>query len=114
MSRSPGSVRRGGLAPRPEELRLLLQLGPHSLIAEQEFSAFSTPANRRQYHVDRSWAGYIINMFGFKVFGKDNEAKDGSGTRYRTEIVALQMRLLGNRANGTTVTKEGVTEEIPF
>ena len=25
------------------------------------------------------------------------EAKDGSGTRYRTEIVALQMRLLGNR-----------------
>ena len=28
------------------------------------------------------------------------EAKDGSGKRYRTEIVALQMRLLGNRANG--------------
>ena len=29
------------------------------------------------------------------------EAKDGSGKRYRTEIVARQLRLLGNRANGT-------------
>ena len=29
------------------------------------------------------------------------EAKDGSGKRYRTEIVARQLRMLGNRANGT-------------
>jgi single-stranded DNA-binding protein len=29
------------------------------------------------------------------------EPKDGSGKRYRTEIVALQLRMLGNRANGT-------------
>ena len=28
------------------------------------------------------------------------EAKDGSGKRYRTEIVARQLRLLGNRTNG--------------
>src|SRR5271167_125860 len=27
------------------------------------------------------------------------EAKDGSGKRYRTEIVARQLRLLGNRTN---------------
>lgn len=27
------------------------------------------------------------------------EAKDGSGKRYRTEIVARQLRMLGNRAN---------------
>src|SRR5207245_3827146 len=33
------------------------------------------------------------------------EAKDGSGTRHRTEIVALQMRLLGNRTNGATAPK---------
>ena len=33
------------------------------------------------------------------------EAKDGSGKRYRTEIVALQMRLLGNRTNGTAAPK---------
>ncbi len=41
------------------------------------------------------------------------EAKDGSGTRYRTEIVALQMRLLGNRANATT-PKAQASDEIPF
>jgi single-strand DNA-binding protein len=41
------------------------------------------------------------------------EAKDGSGTRYRTEIIALQMRLLGNRPNGTTPTAEG-SDYIPF
>ena len=33
------------------------------------------------------------------------EAKDGSGKRYRTEIVALQMRLLGNRTNGNAVPR---------
>ena len=42
------------------------------------------------------------------------EAKDGSGTRYRTEIVALQMRLLGNRTNGTAKPKPGASDDIPF
>ena len=42
------------------------------------------------------------------------EAKDGSGTRYRTEIVALQMRLLGNRANGTAAPKAEASDDIPF
>jgi len=41
------------------------------------------------------------------------EAKDGSGTRYRTEIVALQMRLLGNRANGNAPTAQA-GDDIPF
>ena len=41
------------------------------------------------------------------------EAKDGSGTRYRTEIVALQMRLLGNRKNGSAAPKEA-SDDIPF
>ena len=41
------------------------------------------------------------------------EAKDGSGKRYRTEIVALQLRLLGNRVNGTAPKTEP-SEEIPF
>ena len=40
------------------------------------------------------------------------EAKDGSGKRNRTEIVALQMRMLGNRANGNA-TKTAKTR-IPF
>ena len=39
------------------------------------------------------------------------EAKDGSGKRYRTEIVAGQLRLLGNRAaNGKAET----SDDIPF
>jgi single-strand DNA-binding protein len=41
------------------------------------------------------------------------QTKDGSGPRYRTEIVALQLRMLGNRANGTTPKAEA-SEEIPF
>jgi single-strand DNA-binding protein len=41
------------------------------------------------------------------------EAKDGSGTRYWTEIVALQMRLLGNRANGNAPRAQA-GDDIPF
>jgi single-stranded DNA-binding protein len=40
------------------------------------------------------------------------EAKDGSGKRYRTEIVARQLRLLGNRAN--TPPKAEASDDIPF
>ena len=38
------------------------------------------------------------------------EAKDGSGKRYRTEIVARQLRLLGKRPNGT----DAKADEVPF
>ena len=41
------------------------------------------------------------------------EAKDGSGKRYRTEIVARQLRLLGNRTNGNT-SKAETSDDIPF
>jgi len=41
------------------------------------------------------------------------EAKDGSGKRYRTEIVARQLRLLGNRANANA-PKAQASEDIPF
>jgi single-strand DNA-binding protein len=41
------------------------------------------------------------------------EAKDGSGKRYRTEIVARQLRLLGNRAN-SNAPKAQASEDIPF
>ena len=40
------------------------------------------------------------------------EAKDGSGKRSRTEIIALQMRMLGNRASNATKTEK--TDDIPF
>src|ERR1700731_4825806 len=39
------------------------------------------------------------------------EAKDGSGKRYQTEIVAQQLRLLGNRAN---TPKAEASDDIPF
>jgi single-strand DNA-binding protein len=39
------------------------------------------------------------------------EAKDGSGKRYRTEIVARQLRMLGNRANAP---KTEASDDIPF
>ena len=41
------------------------------------------------------------------------QAKDGSGTRYRTEIVALQLRMLGNRVNGSA-PKAKAGDEVPF
>src|SRR5262249_55778362 len=40
------------------------------------------------------------------------QAKDGSGTRYQTEIVALQFRVLGNR-NGTAAKAEA-SDDVPF
>jgi single-strand DNA-binding protein len=39
------------------------------------------------------------------------EAKDGSGKRYRTEIIARQLRLLGNRAD---TPKAEASDDIPF
>jgi single-strand DNA-binding protein len=41
------------------------------------------------------------------------EAKDGSGKRYRTEIVARQLRLLGNRSN-SDASKAEASDDIPF
>ena len=39
------------------------------------------------------------------------EAKDGTGKRFRTEIVAHQLRLVGNRANAP---KAEASDDIPF
>ena len=44
---------------------------------------------------------------------RQDEAKDGSGTRYRTEIVALQLRVLGTRVNSTAPNTE-TSDDIPF
>ena len=40
-------------------------------------------------------------------------AKDCSGPRYRNEIVALQLRMLGNSVNGTAPQTEA-SEKVPF
>ena len=41
------------------------------------------------------------------------QAKDGSGTRYQTQIVALQLRVLGNR-NGTATATTETSDDTPF
>jgi single-strand DNA-binding protein len=41
------------------------------------------------------------------------QARDGSGPRYRTEIVALQLRVLGNRLNSNAPNTE-TSDDIPF
>jgi single-strand DNA-binding protein len=48
-----------------------------------------------------------------RLTARQYEAKDGSGKRYRTEIVARQLRLLGNRPNGKA-PKAQASEYIPF
>ena len=48
-----------------------------------------------------------------RLITRQYEAKDGSGKRYRTEIVAQQLRLLGNRTNGNT-SKAEASADIPF
>jgi len=43
------------------------------------------------------------------------ESKDGSGIRYRTEVVALQMRLLGNRSMSSNAAPSAAApDDIPF
>ncbi len=43
------------------------------------------------------------------------EAKDGSGKRYRTEIVARQIRFLGKRQDATAQTSDlSPSEEVSF
>ena len=49
ISRSPGSVRRSAVASRSEELRFLLQPGPHAPLTAQECAGFSAPAEDRPY-----------------------------------------------------------------
>ena len=42
------------------------------------------------------------------------QAKDGTGLRYRTEIVAQQLRLLGGRTNGSVAAGAEASDETPF
>ena len=46
-----------------------------------------------------------------RIATRQYEAKDGSGTRYRTEIVARQLRLVGNRVDAP---KAEASDDIPF
>src|ERR1700691_1693031 len=55
--------------------------------------------------------GHQIYVEG-RLTTRQYEAKDGSGKRYRTEIVARQIRFLGSRANASDTTAEN--PDVPF
>jgi single-strand DNA-binding protein len=46
-----------------------------------------------------------------RLVTRQYEAKDGSGKRYQTEIVARQIRLLGKRADAPTAA---ASDDVPF
>ncbi|MGO9062076.1 MAG: single-stranded DNA-binding protein [Candidatus Binataceae bacterium] len=46
-----------------------------------------------------------------RLITREYEAKDGSGKRYRTEIVARQVRFLGRRSHGADTSSQ---EKEPF
>src|SRR5277367_5538818 len=72
--------------------------------------AFGKLADTCQQFLTKGQQVYIEGRLTTRQY----EAKDGSGTRYRSEIVALQMRLLGNRKNGSAAPKAEASDDIPF
>jgi single-strand DNA-binding protein len=71
--------------------------------------AFGQLANTCERFLSKGRQVYVEGRLTTRQY----EAKDGSGKRYRTEIVARQLRLLGNRANGNT-SKAETSDDIPF
>ncbi len=69
--------------------------------------AFGRIADSCQQFLSKGRQVYIEGRLTTRQY----EAKDGSGKRYRTEIVARQLRLLGNR---TDAPKAEASAEIPF
>jgi single-strand DNA-binding protein len=72
-------------------------------------AAFGKLADNCQRFLNKGCQIYLEGRLTTRQY----EAKDGSGKRARTEIVALQMRMLGNRAKGNA-TKTEKTDDIPF
>jgi len=70
--------------------------------------AFGKLADNCQQLLKKGRQVYIEGRLNTRQY----EAKDGSGTRYTTEIVALQMRLLGNRGKASAPKTDG--SDIPF
>jgi single-strand DNA-binding protein len=71
--------------------------------------AFGQLANTCERFLSKGRQVYVEGRLTTRQY----EAKDGSGKRYRTEIVARQLRLLGNRTNGST-SKAEASDDIPF
>ena len=71
--------------------------------------AFGPLADSCQRFLSRGRQVYIEGRLTTRKY----EAKDGRGKRYRTEIVARQLRLLGKRTNGDA-SKAEASDDIPF
>ena len=69
--------------------------------------AFGRLAETCGQYLSKGRRVYVVGRLTTRQY----EAKDGSGKRYRTEIVARQLRLLGNR---TDAPKAEASAEIPF
>jgi single-strand DNA-binding protein len=69
--------------------------------------AFGTLADTCDRFLSKGRQVYVEGRLSTRQY----EAKDGSGKRYRTEIVARQLRMLGNRAN---MPKAEASDDIPF
>jgi single-strand DNA-binding protein len=69
--------------------------------------AFGPLADTCQRFLSKGRQVYIEGRLATRQY----EAKDGSGKGYRTEIVARQLRMLGNRAN---TPKAEASDDIPF
>jgi len=69
--------------------------------------AFGRIADSCQQFLSKGRQVYVEGRLSTRQY----EAKDGTGKRYRTEIVARQLRLLGNRADAP---KAEASAEIPF
>jgi single-strand DNA-binding protein len=71
--------------------------------------AFGPLADTCQRFLNKGRQVYIEG----RLITRQYEAKDGSGKRSRTEIIALQMRMLGNHVNANA-PKAQAGEDIPF
>ena len=70
--------------------------------------AFGPLADTCQRFLSKGRQVYITRA---RLTTRQYEAKDGSGKRYRTEIVARQLRMLGNRVNAP---KTEASDDIPL
>jgi len=66
--------------------------------------AFGKLADNCQHLLSKGRQVYVEGRLTTRQY----EAKDGSGPRYRTEIVALQLRVLGNRPNSAVPNTRNV------
>ena len=72
--------------------------------------AFGRLADNCQRLLSRGRQVYVEGRLNTRQY----QAKDGTGLRYRTEIVAQQLRLLGSRTNGTVAPPAEASDETPF